>query len=604
MTAPYIRQGVRPSNGFMEEAFGSEELQPEAVITTTPADSVGAPVEQHNPLGYSVSLTNAILLNVSEMIGVGIYSTPGSILKGVGSVGLFLVYWILGPLIAFAGLTIFNELASMFPKRSGGEVVYLEQAYPRPRFLVPITYAVAVILTSFSATNSIVFAEYFIDALEIQHTAFRQTALAILIASLAMGICCLSTKWSLRIINVVAFIKMGTLLFFVVTGACVLAGLTSVTTFHKNFDRPFEGTTSSGSSIATALFKINSAFVGWAGANKVLGEVRGKDPIRTLRRASYIALGIVSTLYFLVVTSYVMVVPKDEMKESGQLVASAFLKGVYGNTFAPKLLPLLIACSCFGNLVAATTGGSRVVREIARQGILPFGTFFASTRPWGTPLGPILLKYTLTVFVLLASPAKDAFSFLLDVASYPHTVFTAALAAGVWVLRKRRATENLPPPSFRAWNAAVGFYFVNAVFLAIVPWSVSLAALGFPRNDEPNNKWLGFLLRTGPMAEMFLFGTQRKRFNMLCLSRILDNPITFYRYCVVGVGVLASCGIYYYFWIILLPKWGGYEIVEEIVDLPDGARVKRLTRRYHRQPSSTSIHPDEHSPLLQNIGRL
>ena len=33
-------------------------------------DAVGAPVEQRNPLGYSVNITSAILLNVSEMIGV------------------------------------------------------------------------------------------------------------------------------------------------------------------------------------------------------------------------------------------------------------------------------------------------------------------------------------------------------------------------------------------------------------------------------------------------------------------------------------------------------------------------------------------------------
>lgn len=48
-----------------------------------------------------------------------------------------------------AGLPVYVELASMFPTRSGTEVVYLEQAYPKPRFLVPIMYAFSAVLLSF-----------------------------------------------------------------------------------------------------------------------------------------------------------------------------------------------------------------------------------------------------------------------------------------------------------------------------------------------------------------------------------------------------------------------------------------------------------------------
>jgi amino acid transporter len=71
-----------------------------------------------------------------------------------------------------------------------------------------------------------------------------------------------------------------------------------------------------------------------------------------------------------------------------------------------------------------TVGQARVLREVARQGLLPYPTFFASTRPLGTPLGPVSLKYALTVLVICALPARDAFNFLLDLASYPHVVHT------------------------------------------------------------------------------------------------------------------------------------------------------------------------------------
>jgi Amino acid permease len=69
-----------------------------------------------------------------------------------------------------------------------------------------------------------------------------------------------------------------------------------------------------------------------------------------------------------------------------------------------------------------TVGQARVLREVARQGLLPYPTFFASTRPFGTPLGPVALKYALTVLVISLLPARDAFNFLLDLASYPNLV--------------------------------------------------------------------------------------------------------------------------------------------------------------------------------------
>lgn len=74
-----------------------------------------------------------------------------------------------------------------------------------------------------------------------------------------------------------------------------------------------------------------------------------------------------------------------------------------------------------------TIGQARVIREVARQGLLPWPEFFASTEPFGTPLGPVLLKYVLTVIVILALPAADAFNFLLDLASYPGLVSHLAM---------------------------------------------------------------------------------------------------------------------------------------------------------------------------------
>jgi hypothetical protein len=78
-----------------------------------------------------------------------------TILKGTGSVGTSLIFWALGLLTSGASLAVYLEYASYFPNRSGSEVVYLEQAFPRPKYFFPIAFAVQTVILSFSSGNAI-----------------------------------------------------------------------------------------------------------------------------------------------------------------------------------------------------------------------------------------------------------------------------------------------------------------------------------------------------------------------------------------------------------------------------------------------------------------
>jgi hypothetical protein len=64
------------------------------------------------------------------------------VFQGVGSVGLSMVFWVIGFIIAASQLAVHTELASYLAQRSGGEAVYLEQAYPRPKYLLPVVFAI------------------------------------------------------------------------------------------------------------------------------------------------------------------------------------------------------------------------------------------------------------------------------------------------------------------------------------------------------------------------------------------------------------------------------------------------------------------------------
>jgi L-type amino acid transporter 9 len=93
--------------------------------------------------------------SVGTVIGTGIFSTPSSILGSVGSVGASLMLWVLGLVLSFCGLFVWLELGTMIP-RSGGEKVYLEAMYRRPKSLATVIYATYMILLNISSGNCLV----------------------------------------------------------------------------------------------------------------------------------------------------------------------------------------------------------------------------------------------------------------------------------------------------------------------------------------------------------------------------------------------------------------------------------------------------------------
>ncbi|KAG9719847.1 hypothetical protein KCU73_g14685, partial [Aureobasidium melanogenum] len=91
-------------------------------------------------LGRHLGLWSTVALIVGRIIGTGIFSTPSSIVSSVGSVGAAFMLWLLGFASCLSGLCIWLELGCMIP-RSGGEKVYLEAAYKRPKLLATTFFA-------------------------------------------------------------------------------------------------------------------------------------------------------------------------------------------------------------------------------------------------------------------------------------------------------------------------------------------------------------------------------------------------------------------------------------------------------------------------------
>jgi amino acid transporter len=113
--------------------------------------------------------------------------------------------------------------------------------------------------------------------------------------------------------------KIIILLFVVISGWVVLSGKTRVADPYANFRNAFAGSSTSSNDVsallftdehlliwswqyATAMFKVLNAYSGWSNVNYVMNNVR--NPVRTLKIAGPLGLGICAVLYLLANVAY------------------------------------------------------------------------------------------------------------------------------------------------------------------------------------------------------------------------------------------------------------------------------------------------------------
>ena len=199
-------------------------------------------------------------------------------------------------------------------------------------------------------------------------------------------------KWGLRLTNALGIFKVLVLLLIVFSGFAALAGYRLVPDPH-NFDdfwavEKGDGYGGGGAyAYATALLQVVYSYKGWENANYVMGEL--KNPQRTLKIAAPLAVVGITVLYVLANVAYFAAIPKGELAKSEVIVAGLFFRNMFGESAAARSLPAFVALSNIGNVLAVSFAHSRVNHELAREGVLPWSKFWASTKPFNTPAASV-----------------------------------------------------------------------------------------------------------------------------------------------------------------------------------------------------------------------
>jgi APA family basic amino acid/polyamine antiporter len=440
---------------------------------------------------------DAAAIIVSNVIGGGILFTPPQVAASIPSPALFLLIWMVGGALAFAGAMAYAELAAVRP-RAGGEYVYLDAAFGRlAAFLTGWTSFVAGFSGAIAA-SAVVFASYlgrFVAGASdgtplvtvpipwVPLTVSRQTLVAVSVIALMAWIHVRGVGPGRVVGNVLAALKVSAIAMFIALGFSVGAGSagnleSSAGTVHAT-------------SWLLALVPVMFTYAGWNAATYVAEEIR--DPGRNIPLALGMGTLAVIVIYCLLNLLYLYVVPIGSLAAVQGSVLDVIADKVLG-VRAGDVMGVVSIVSLAATISAMTIAGPRVYYAMARDGV-----FFAPAarvhERYRTPAVSIVAQ-AIWSGVLVVSGGAAA---LIRYTGFAVVLFSGVAVAALFVLRAR---EPRAPGTF----SALGYPVAPAVFVVA---SLLIVLNAMYRDPRPSGAGVLIILAGVPLYILLRRGTSR-----------------------------------------------------------------------------------------------
>jgi APA family basic amino acid/polyamine antiporter len=403
------------------------------------------PAEASPSRARPLTLSHALALVVSSMIGTGVFTTAGFMLGALGSPRAVLAVWVVAGALALSGAAVYAELGAMMP-RAGGEYVYLSRAFHPALGFLSGWIALLVGFAAPTAAGALAFGRY-----------LQALAPGVPVRGAAFALVALTTALHARDVRRAGAVQAA------VTGLVVIVIVVFVgaalTTGRGDWTRVAAGagTSGSGGALAVSLVYAAYSYFGWNGAAYVAGEIR--DPHRTLPRALVGGAALVTALYVALNAVFLAAAPAPALANQVEVahVAARALFGDRGGT----LLTALVALALAGSVSALSMSGPRVVQAMADDGV--FFRALGRTNARGAPRNAVLLQGALAALGI----ATATFEPLLVYAGFTLSLSAAATVAGAFVLRRREPEAHRPHRAL-AWPwSGVAFLALSAVMTVL-----------------------------------------------------------------------------------------------------------------------------------------
>jgi len=464
------------------------------------ATAAGEPSERARPdmpsdLPRKVGFWGATAVMVGVVIGSGIFATPTTIARNLGSPTLILALWVAGGLIALCGALTFAELNAMLP-HTGGIYVFLREGLgPCPAFVFGWTY---MLIAKPAAAGGIatVFSTHF-------QTLTGWNVSAPLLTCIALTILTIINVWGVRQSARFAIVLTG--LKYAAIGAIIVLGIVAAL-FDNGGAGPHFATSQPPQSFFRAIVPVMAAIMwtydGWSDIGSIAGEI--VEPERTLPRVYVLGTLAVIVLYVLANAVYLWHLPLSEMRQT-ETVAPLLMTRLAGR-IGTWAVTVLIILSTLGSSHASVMTGARVTFAQARDGLL-FGFLGHVSPRFQTPAVSLWTQLALSCAMVLV--LRD-FQSLADSFIFTIWIFYGLAALSVFILRARLRDHGRP---FRV----PGYPYVPAIFVLASAVMTVLAVIDDPKT---NGTWLGVLIAGVPVyyAWRWLFPAAATRRSLEVIS--------------------------------------------------------------------------------------
>jgi basic amino acid/polyamine antiporter, APA family len=423
-------------------------------------------------LERGLSLTDATMLVVSSVIGVGIFLTPGTVANLLPHPGLVLSAWLIGGLLSLAGALANAELGAMYP-HAGGDYVYLREAYhPLAGFLVG-WLSFFVIYAGTVATLAVGFAEGLAHFVALGDAG--KAVIAIGVTALTSWINFVGVRAGARFNNFTGYLKIVALVALAAAGP--LVGHGSISNLRPLVSGaaavPLAG-------FGLALSPILFSYLGWNASVYVASEIRA--PGRNVPRSLFIGLGVCTAIYLLVNAVYLYALPIVVLRGEVR-VGEAAARALFGPT-GGTITAILVLASILGCLNATILVGPRIAYAMALDGHF-FGGVQKVHELNRTPHVAIGVQGVTAIALIVV---LRSFPSALDYTTFAIVLATMADTTALYALRRRQPARQRP---YRAWGYPVlpALYLIaNACIAVAMLWgrpkecaiALAVAATGLP----------------------------------------------------------------------------------------------------------------------------
>jgi len=410
-------------------------------------------------LSRQLTLAGATTLVVGQVIAVGIFLTPGTIIRTLASPLWVLGVWAVMGGMAICGALCYGALAARYPEAGGG-YVYLREAYgPRVAFLYGWK-CFLIMDPGITAALATGFAAYTGSIVPLSTVALRGVAMLAIVVLAVVHI--LGLRVGTRIVAALTALKLALIL-----GLIGIALVSSRGAWQNLV--PFVARRTTGPlapAIATALISAFFAFGGWWEVTKIAGEVR--DPERTMPRALVLGLAAVTLVYMLITLAFMYVVPIEQVG-AGEAFVSQVGTALFGRSGAIAVTLVVLTC-ILGSLAVVMMLAGRAYFAMARDGVFPAAAAAVHPR-FGTPARAIAAQ-ALVACVLVALGTFDT---IVAYFIFITVVFIGLTVAAVFVTRRRDSSFSIPG---HPWTALIFLAFVAALLLLMLVNNPLQALLG------------------------------------------------------------------------------------------------------------------------------